>query len=153
MRSHWHLMLLNVCKNLLTASGWLHFNTVTVCYFTKIHLLCHLGIYESELTNVQCNEEYHHLFKHVWHLYNVISVLRSFTLDHPKPCLPIHLIYLVSSLRTCCKVTMISCLLVSHRTLTRSIRLISLIFCNIVHITFIMLLLYVFFLLSIIGSS
>ena len=150
MRSCWHLMLLNVCKNLLTASPWLHFNTVTLYYFTEIHLLCHLGIYESELTDVQCNEEYYHLFKHVWHFYTVISVLRSLTLDNPKSCLPIHLTYLVSSLRTCWKVTTISCLLVSYQTLTRSICLISIRFCNTVHITFMnvivpwLLLLYVF---------
>jgi len=63
MRSHWSLMLLNVCNNLLTAASWFHFNSVTGDYFTEIHLLCHLGIYEPVLTDVQHNEEYHHLFK------------------------------------------------------------------------------------------
>lgn len=113
MRSRWHLMLLNVRKNLLAASPQLHFNTVRIYYFTEFHLLCHLGIYEYELTDVQCNKEYQAWVKHVWHLHVVISGLRSLALDHPKSCLPIHLTYLVSSSRTCWKVTH-DCLLISY---------------------------------------
>lgn len=65
-------MLVNLCRNLLTASPCVHFNAVTVYYFIEVQLLCHLGIYEAELTSVQCNEEYH-LFECLT-LYSVISV-------------------------------------------------------------------------------
>lgn len=139
-RSRWRLMLLNVWKDLLTASPQQHLNTVMIYYFAEFHLLCHLGSYES---HVQCNKSTEHgsgtsdtcaLLSVAWGVQLSITKVMS---SNSSKLLSNHFKNVLKSDH--------DCLLILCWALTWSFCLISVAVCHVVHtISIDVLLLYVF---------